>query len=194
MLNYIWAGMLIIGIITGFLSGRIDEVTKALLDSSKGAIDLTIALLGVLCLWTGIMEIASRAGIIKSISKWVRPITKFLFPGVPKDHPAQACMIMNMSANFLGLGNAATPLGLKAMTELQKLNRGKTEATYDMCMFLILNTCSIQLIPATLIALRSAAGSVNPSGIICAVWITSLSSTIAGVTAGKIFIALWNKR
>lgn len=187
MLNYIWSGMLIIGIVTGFLTGRIEEVTKALLDSSKGAVDLAIALLGVLCLWTGIMEVASRAGIISLISNWVRPVTKFLFPEVPKDHPAQACMIMNMSANFLGLGNAATPLGLKAMNELQRLNSGRTTATDDMCMFLVINTCSIQLIPATLIALRSGAGSANPAGIICAVWVTSLCSTITGVTAAKIF-------
>ncbi|MGE5472794.1 MAG: nucleoside recognition domain-containing protein [Ignavibacteriales bacterium] len=194
MLNYIWAGMLVIGIVTGFLTGRVDEVTKALLDSSKGAVDLAIALLGALCLWTGIMEIASRAGIISSISNWVRPVTKFLFPGVPKDHPAQACMIMNMSANFLGLGNAATPLGLKAMNELQRLNRGKSTATDDMCMFLVINTCSIQLIPATLIALRSAAGSANPSAIICAVWITSLFSTAVGVTAAKIFARIWKEK
>jgi len=193
MLNYIWAGMLIIGVVTGFLTGRVDEVTKALIDSSKGAVDLAIALLGVLCLWTGIMEIASRAGIIGLISNFIRPVTKFLFPGVPKEHPAQACMVMNIVANFLGLGNAATPLGLKAMTELQKINKNKSSATNDMCMFLILNTTSIQLIPATLIALRTAAGSTNPTAIITVVWITSLATTITGITAAKVFEAAWKK-
>jgi len=193
MLNYIWAGMLIIGIVTGFLTGRVDEVTKALIDSSKGAVDLAFALLGVLCLWTGIMEIASRAGIIGSISNFIRPVTEFLFPGVPKEHPAQACMVMNIVANFLGLGNAATPLGLKAMSELHKLNRGKSNATDDMCMFLVVNTCSIQLIPATIIALRSAAGSTNPTRVIGVIWAASLCSTIVGITAAKIFASVLKK-
>lgn len=194
MLNYIWAGMILIGFLTGVLNGRIDEVTKAVLDSSKTAVDLSIALLGVLCLWTGVMEIASRAGLINGIANIIRPITKILFPGVPKEHPAMASMVMNMVANFLGLGNAATPLGLKAMNDLQKLNKDKDTATDDMCMFLIVNTCCIQLIPATLIALRAAAGSINPTIIISAVWITTLCTAAVGIIAGKILALAWRKR
>lgn len=192
MLNYIWAGMILVGIMVGFFNGRLSEVTKAVLDSSKGAVDLAIALLGVLCLWSGIMEIASRAGLVKAIANIIRPITKLLYPGVPKDHPALASMVMNMVANLLGLGNAATPLGLKAMNELQKLNGKKDTVTDDMCMFLIINTSSIQLIPATLIALRAAAGSANPTEIIGAIWVTTICTTITGVMVGKLFAHTWN--
>lgn len=194
MLNYIWSGMILIGFVVGFLNGRLNEVTKAVLDSSRGAIDLAVALLGVLCLWTGVMEIASRAGLVTVIANAIRPVTRLLYPGVPKDHPALASMVMNMVANFLGLGNAATPLGLKAMNELQKLNKNKDAATDDMCMFLIINTSSIQLIPATLIGLRAAAGSAEPTVIISAIWITTLCCTITGVIVGKLFALTWKKR
>lgn len=194
MLNYIWSGMLLIGIITGFLTGRVDQVTKAIIDSSKLAVDLAVGLLGILCLWTGIMQVASESGLVNRIASFIRPITKFLFPGVPQEHPALSAMVMNMVANFLGLGNAATPLGLKAMNELQKLNPERNNATDDMCMFLILNTTSIQLIPATLIALRSAAGSANPTRIIGAVWITSICSVCTGVLAGKILCKASRKK
>lgn len=194
MLNYIWSGMIIIGFIVGFLNGRLDEVTKVILDSAKEAVDLAIALLGVLCLWTGIMEIAVRAGLIERIANFIRPVTKILYPGVPKNHPALASMVMNMVANFLGLGNAATPLGLKAMNELQKLNNNKDIATDDMCMFLIINTASIQLIPTTLIGLRVAVGSSNPTDILGAIWLTTACSTIVGVLVGKIFAFMWNKK
>lgn len=194
MLNYIWSGMILIGFIVGFLNGRLNEVTKAVLDSSKAAVDLSIALLGVLCLWTGIMEIASKSGLVSSIANFIRPVTSLLFPGVPKEHPALAAMVMNMVANFLGLGNAATPLGLKAMNELQKLNKDKETATDDMCMFLIINTSSIQLIPATLIALRTAAESANPTEIIGAIWVTTLCCFITGIVVGKLFAFIWNRK
>lgn len=194
MLNYIWSGMLLIGLVVGFLNGRLEQVTKAILDSSKNAVEISLALLGVLCLWTGVMEIASKAGLIKSIANIIRPVTKMLFPGVPKDHPAVAAMVMNIVANFLGLGNAATPLGLKAMEELQKLNKDKDTATDDMCMFLVVNTACLQLVPATLIALRLAAGSKNPTEIIGAIWITSSCCFICGIVAAKIFAAIWKKK
>lgn len=194
MLNYIWSGMLLIGLLVGFLNGRLEQITKAILDSSRNAIDVSIALLGILCLWTGIMEIASRAGLVKAIANVIRPVTNILFPSVPKDHPALAAMVMNIVANCLGLGNAATPLGLKAMDELQKLNKDKDIATDDMCMFLVVNTASLQLIPATLIALRLAAGSKNPTEIIGAIWITSSCCFISGVISAKLFAAAWKKK
>jgi len=194
MLNYVWSGMLLIGFVVGFLNGRIDEVTKAILDSAKVAIDLSIALLGVLCLWSGVMEIASKGGMVKAIANSIRPVTRLLFPGVPKEHPAQAAMVMNMVANFLGLGNAATPLGLKAMNELQKLNNDKDTATDDMCMFLIINACCIQLVPATIIAVRVASGSANPTGILAGVWITSLCCSVIGVVLAKTFASSWNRK
>ncbi len=187
MLNYIWFGMLVVGFIVGIMNGRIEEVTQAVVDSSKTAIEISIGLMGIMCLWTGLMGIAEKSGIIRGISKLVRPVIKFLFPGIPKDHPATGAVVMNLTANFLGLGNAATPLGLKAMNELQKLNRQKDTATNEMSMFLVLNTACIQFIPTTIIALRAASGSKNPTEIIGTIWVATICATISGVIAAKIF-------
>lgn len=190
MLNYIWFGMLVFGIIVGILNGRVDAVTQAVVDSSKSAIELSIGLLGIMCLWTGLMGVAEKSGIIRMISRAVRPILKFLFPGIPKDHPASGAIVMNLVANFLGLGNAATPLGLKAMGELQKLNRNKDTATNEMSMFLVLNTACIQFIPATVIAVRAAAGSKNPTEIIGTIWVATICASIAGIITVKILSML----
>ncbi|NJD03199.1 MAG: nucleoside recognition protein [Ruminiclostridium sp.] len=187
MLNYIWAGMLVIGFIFGIINGRISEVTRAAVDSAGKAIELAIALLGIMCLWTGLMAIAEKSGGIRFISRLFRPLLRILFPGIPRNHPAMGAIVMNLSANFLGLGNAATPLGLKAMNELQKLNPDKSRATDAMCMFLVLNTAAVQLIPSTIIAVRTDAGSANPAEIITAVWIASICATAAGIIAVKIF-------
>lgn len=189
VLNYIWTGMLVVGFIFGIINGRISEVTKAVVDSAGKAVELAIALLGIMCLWTGLMAIAEKSGIVRLISIFFRPFLKFIFPGIPRNHPAVGAVVMNLSANFLGLGNAATPLGLKAMGELQKLNTDKNEATDAMCMFLVLNTAAVQLIPATVIAIRTGAGSANPAEIITAVWLTSVCATLAGIAAAKIFAA-----
>lgn len=186
MLNYIWFGMIIFGFIVGIMNGRIEAVTQAAIESSGKAIELSIALLGVMCLWTGLMNIADKSGLVQYMSRILRPILKFLFPDVPKKHKAMGAIVMNLVANMLGLGNAATPLGIKAMTELQKLNNDKETATASMSMFLVLNTSFIQLIPATLIAIRSATGSENPSEIIGTVWIASTFATIVGITAAKL--------
>lgn len=187
MLNYIWSGMLITGFIIAVINGRVSEVTKAAVDSAGKAIELSIALLGILCLWTGLMSIAEKSGLIRYITKLFKPLMKLLFPGIPQNHPAAGAVIMNLSANFLGLGNAATPLGLKAMGELQKLNPEKSSATDSMCMFLVLNTAAVQLIPTTVIAIRAEAGSANPAEIITAVWITSICATIAGIIFVRLF-------
>jgi len=189
MLNYIWMAMLIIGFVVGIMNGRIADVTQAAIDSAKNAVDISIGLLGVMCLWTGLMKIAEKAGLVEHISKFVRPVMKVLFPGIPADHPAIGAIVMNLVANFLGQGNAATPLGIKAMTELQKLNKDKETATNAMSMFLVLNTSAIQLIPATIIALRSAQGSSNPSEITGTIWFASICATITGVIFAKMFSA-----
>lgn len=185
MLNYIWFGMIIISIIVAVFNGRVDMVTKALIDSSKSAIDISIELLGIMCMWLGIMKIAERSGLIERISGALKPVTKRIFSKVPPNHPAMGAMVMNIVANLFGLGNAATPLGLKAMGELQKLNNSKDTATTSMCMFLIINTCSIQLIPATLIAIRNATGSNNPTEIIAPIWISSSIAMISGIILAK---------
>jgi len=187
MLNYIWVGMLIIGFAVAVLNGRTDAATQAAIDSAEKAVELCIGLLGMMCLWTGLMGIAEKSGLVRGIARLVRPLFRFLFPDIPRKHPAIGAMVMNLVANFLGLGNAATPLGLKAMGELQKLNPQKDTATNAMCMFLVLNTASIQLIPATIIAIRSAEGSSNPAEVIVTIWVASSCAAVAGITAAKLF-------
>lgn len=191
MLNYIWIGLLMIGFAFGLINGRLDDVTKAAMDSAQTAVTVCIGLLGVMCLWTGLMKIAEKSGLIRIIGRAVRPVLGFLFPEIPRDHPALGAIVMNLVANFLGLGNAATPLGLKAMKELQSLNKDKKTATNAMCMFLVLNTAAIQLVPANIIALRTSEGSKKPAEIIVCIWIASVCATIMGIIAAKLLSAAW---
>lgn len=193
MLNYIWIGLLMLGFAFGIVNGRLDDVTKAAMDSAQTAVTVCIGLLGVMCLWTGLMKVAEKSGLIRIIGRAVRPVLIFLFPEIPKDHPALGAIVMNLVANFLGLGNAATPLGLKAMKELQSLNKDKKTATNAMCMFLVLNTAAIQLVPANIIALRTSAGSKKPAEIIICIWIASVCATIMGIIAAKMLSAVWKK-
>lgn len=190
MLNYVWLGLLIAGFTVGILNGRIEAVTQAAVNSAGSAVELCIGLAGVICLWTGMMEIAKKSGLIKIISRLVKPGLRLLFPDIPPEHPAAGAMVMNLAANFLGLGNAATPLGLKAMSELHRLNLRKDTASDAMCTFLVLNTSAIQLIPATVIAIRSRLGSHNPTEIIGPVWLASSFAMITGIIAVKIFSAV----
>lgn len=181
MLNYVWMGMLVAGFIIGILNGRLEEVTQAAFTSAGKAVELSIGLLGILCLWSGLMNIAEKSGLIKVIAWLSRPVLRLLFPQIAKNSKALGAIVMNLAANFLGLGNAATPLGIRAMNELQKVN-GKTDTASDsMCMFLVLNTSAIQLIPTTVIALRNDAGSAAPSEITACVWIASITATLAGI-------------
>ena len=163
MLNYLWAGMIVIGILFGAFNGKMPEITNAALDSSKEAVTLCITMMGVMSFWVGLMEIATKAGIIKAASRKIQPIVRILFPDIPRGHKANEHITTNMIANFLGLGWAATPAGLMAMKSLQEINpnRDKTIASRDMCTFLILNISSLQLIPINIIAYRSQYGSVN---------------------------------
>ncbi len=163
------------------------EVTNSALDYAGIAVDIALGLIGIMALWLGVMKVAEEAGLIKIIARAVRPITKFLFPDVPHDHPAMGSMIMNISANMLGLGNAATPFGLKAMEELDELNPDKGTATNAMCTFLAVNTAGLTLIPVTAIAVRAAAGSSNPAIIIGTAIFGASCATIVGITATKIF-------
>lgn len=190
MLNYIWFGMLVIGFAVGIMNGRIEAVTQAAINGAGKAIELSIGLLGIMCLWSGLMQIGEKSGLIQFVARLVRPALRFLFPGIPRKHPAIGSVVMNLVANFLGLGNAATPLGLKAMGELQKLNTRKDTATNAMCMFLVLNTSAIQLIPATVIAIRSDAGSANPAEVIATIWIASACAMTTGIISAKLFSKL----
>lgn len=185
MINYIWAALLIVGFGVGAMTGNLDIVTNAAIDSAKSAIELAIGLIGVMALWLGIMKIAEDSGLIKGIARVLRPVMVLLFPDVPADHPAMGAMIMNISANVLGMGNAATPFGLKAIEELQKLNRKKDTATNAMVTFLAINTSSVTLIPASTIAILSAAGAINPTEIIGPTIMATTISTVVAVVVSK---------
>ena len=183
MLNYIWFGMMAIGLLAGAYNGTIDAVTEAAINMSKAAVELAIGLICIMALWLGIMKIAEESGLMRIIAKVVRPITVRLFPDVPEDHPAMGSIVLNMSANMLGLGNAATPLGLKAMEELQELNPNKDTASNAMVMFLAINTSSVQLIlPATVVGLMG----VVSSQIFITTIVATLFSTITAITMVKI--------
>ena len=185
MLNYIWGIMIITSVICGLFTGKIAEISNALITGADDAVAMTISLMGIMCFWTGIMNIAENTGVTDIIAKILKPVTKILFPNL-KDKKAINAIIMNMTANMLGLSNAATPLGLKAMEELNRYSDGKT-ATDEMCMFMVINTASIQIIPTTIIAMRQAAGSATPTDIIIPVWICSICVVVTGVITVKIF-------
>lgn len=188
MLNYIWGGMMIAAVIFGIANGRITEVTDAVMTGAEDAVAMTISLVGIMCFWTGIMKIAENTGVTDMIARLLRPLIKILFPKL-KDSGAVNAIVMNMTANMLGMSNAATPLGLKAMERLKRYSDGKN-ATDEMCMFIVINTASIQIIPSTVIAMRQAAGSANPVEIILPVWICSICAVAVGVTAVKICSAV----
>ena len=181
MINYLWGFMILAGIVVGMASGRIGEVSTASINSSKEAVTLCITMLGVMSLWTGLMQVAKAAGIIDALTKAMEPIISFLFPKIPKKHKAREYITANMIANILGLGWAATPMGLKAMEELKKLNGGSKTASTDMCTFLIINISSLQIVPVSIIAYRSQYGSVNPVKIVVPAMIATFISTMAGV-------------
>ena len=182
MLNYIWFGMMAIAVVVGIFNGKIDDVTDAAIDMAEASVNIAIGLIGIMALWLGIMKIAEESGLIRIIARGLRPITLRLFPDVPEDHPAIGSIVLNMSANMLGLGNAATPLGLKAMEELQELNEQKDTATNSMVMFLAINTSSVQLIlPATVVALMGA----TASDIFLTTILATSISTVAAVVAVK---------
>lgn len=187
MMNKIWLVLLLIGFGTAALTGKVEATTGGALDAAKAGVELTLTLAGVMALWMGIMKIAEEAGLMEGLARLLRPVISFLFPSVPKGHPVVGAIVMNLSANILGLGSAATPLGLKAMEGLQELNPDKEEASEAMCTFLALNTSSFTLIPGTVIALRAAAGSQSPSSIVGATLVASIGAFFVGVTVDWLF-------
>ena len=201
-MNYLWAFMILIGIVYGACTGNLQAAADAALSSAKEAVQLSITICGVMALWVGLMEIASRAGMVERMSRGIRPLLKFLFPELPEDHPAQKSISTNMICNFLGLGWASTPAGLKAMEELGQLEddrraqkapgpvRKAGVASNEMCTFLIINISSLQLIPVSIIAYRSQYGSVSPTAVVGPAILATLVSTLAGV----IFCKVMNRR
>lgn len=177
--------MIITSVIVGVIEGRIDEVVRAVTESAKLGFELAIGLTGIMTLWLGIMAIATESGLVSKLGSALKPIMKRLFPDIPSDHPAMGAMVMNMAANMLGLANAATPFGLQAMKELQSLNQHVKIASNSMCVFLAINTSSVQLIPATAIAFLAANGSTNPSSVIFSSLIATSVSTIVAIISVK---------
>lgn len=180
MLNYLWGFMVVIGIVVGVTTGNAANISNSILNSANEAVTLCLSMLGIMALWTGIMQIAKKSGLMEAFTRALRPIIRILFPDLPKDHIVNEYISANMIANILGLGWAATPMGLKAMEELKKLNYESSTASCDMCTFMIINISSLQLIPVNIIAYRSKYGSVNPTEILGAAIITTVISTIVG--------------
>ncbi len=187
MVNWIWLFFLVAGFIVAAIQGNIDSVTQAVFDGAKTGVTVSFGLISIMVFWLGIMRIAEDAGLVKKLAKLLRPIVRLLFPSVPPDHPAMGYIMSNMSANILGLGNAATPMGIKAMQELQKLNPQKEEATAAMCTLLAINTASITLIPTTIIAYRLSMGSVNAAEIVGTTLIATAIATAAAIVLDKWF-------
>ncbi len=186
MLNYLWSGMIIFSILIAAFSGGMDAITQSALGSAKEAVELAFGMCGVVAMWMGIMRIAEKAGIIEGLSRRMRPVLRFLFPDIPDGHPAQKYIATNMIANFLGLGWAATPPGLRAMEELQKLNKSKDRASHAMCMFLIVNISSVQVISINIISYRMKYGSLNPTEIIGPSILATIFSTVIAIIYGKL--------
>lgn len=187
MLNYIWLGLVVLSVIIGGINGRITEVTDAAFQYAKISVEIAFDLIGIMALWLGIMNIAQKAGLIQLLAKLFKPICTRLFPDIPPEHPAMGSMILCIAAGWLGLGNAATPLGLKAMEELQEINPVKDTASDSQALFLTLNTASVTLIPATIIGVRVSLGSTNPQEIIGTTIFASGCATIVGVIVTKLF-------
>lgn len=190
MLNILWPIFIIISFVYAILNGNVESVNNSIFESTSSAVELTITFLGTMCLWNGIMEIASKTTVIDKLTNILKPLIKFLFPDLKKNSFIQKQISMNMIANILGLGNAATPLGIKAMQSMQKSNKQKDKLTNSMVMFIVINTASLQIIPTTVIAIRNSLGSSNPTKIIFPVWIATIIAATIGILITKLFIKL----
>ncbi len=193
MIGYIWLFLIISSIIISVFTGNIQQVTKAMLDYAGLAVNISISLIGVMAFWLGLVKIAEKSGLVDLIARLIKPVAKFLFPDIPENNPAIGHVAMNFSANALGITNAATPMGIKAMQEMQKLNPKKDTATNPMCMFLGINTAGFQLIPATAIAVLLASGNNNPTEIIFPTFITTSITLVCAVIVTKTFERLSRK-
>lgn len=186
MLNYIWFGLMAIALLIAIFSGTPDAVSKGAIDATKTAVEIAIGLVGVMTLWLGMMRIAEAAGLVTVLGRLLRPILRILFPDVPRDHPAAGAIVLSIAANMLGLNNAATPLGIKAMEALQELNPDKDTASNAQVTFMAINTSGVQLIPATMIGILLAAGSTNPTAIVAPTLVATFIGTVAAVIAARL--------
>ncbi len=186
MLNKIWPFFIIVAFAFAIYTGNISNVNTAIFSSAEQTVSLCITLLGTMCLWNGIMNIAVKTSLISKLTKFMKPFINFLFPDLKTDEKISEQVSMNIIANILGLGNASTPLGLKAISSMQEKNTNKKTLTNSMAMFILVNTASLQIIPTTVIALRSSLGSAEPSKIILAVWVATIAAFITAIFLGKI--------
>lgn len=193
MLNIVWPFFIIISFSFAILSGNFENLNSSIFEGANDAVTLSINLLGSLCLWSGIMQIASDSSLVKKLSKLLSPILNFLFPSLITNNKIKKEISMNIIANILGLGNASTPLGLKAMESMQKENPKKDTLSNTMMMFIVINTASIQLIPTTVIAIRNSLNSQNPTSIIFPTWIATILAAISGIFVTKLLIKFTNK-
>ena len=187
MVNLVWVAMAVIGIVYAMINGTMEAINKAVFDGAKDAVTICIGLISVLVFWLGLMKVAEEAGLLKKLVSLFMPIVKRLFPEIPKDHPSMGFILSNMMANFFGLGNAATPLGIKAMEQLKELNGGKDSASRSMVTFLALNTSAITLIPTTVISIRMTYESANPTEIVGVTFITQVLSMIGAIWIDRYF-------
>ena len=186
MLNIIWGGMILVSLGISVFTGQLEQTAAAAVTGAGSGVETCFSLLGILCLWSGLTRIGERAGLVRILGKLLRPVLHLLFPALEETSPARGSIVMNMVANLLGMGNAATPLGIKAMQDLSRENRNRSTASDAMCMLVVINTASIQLLPTTLIALRQTYGSAAPGSIILPVWLVSICALIVGVTTAKL--------
>lgn len=191
MLNILWPLFIIVSLIYAIVLGRVSEVNLEIFNSVENAVQMSIKLLGTISLWNGIIKIAEKTSLIDKLKKILNPILKFLFPDINENDKAYGEISMNMVANIMGLGNAATPLGLNAMQSMQKQNNNKKELSNSMAMFIIINTASIQIIPTTVIAIRSSLGSNNPTQMILGVWIATIGAAVSAIIITKILMKRW---
>ena len=194
MLNILWPIFIIISFAYAIFSGNVDKLNESIFSSTSESVNLCISLLGTICLWNGIMQIANKTSIIDRLTNLLKPAMNFLFPELKQEKEIQKEISLNVIANILGLGNAATPLGLKAMKSMQKKNPKKDTLTNSMITFIVLNTASLQIIPTTVIAIRSSMNSKNPTSIVFPVWFATICAAIAGITATKLFIKLTERK
>lgn len=186
MMNYIWGGMMVLSLIVSVFTGRVEQTAAAAVSGAGEAVNLTVSLLGIMCLWTGLSKIGEEAGLIRLIAKALKPPLRFLFPRLDPNSKAFGSVVMNIMANLLGMGNAATPLGIKAVSHLDELNPRKGTATDEMCALVVLNTASLQLIPTTLISLRQSYGAASPGDVILPIWICEICALTVGIILTKI--------
>lgn len=193
MLNKLWPFLIIIAIIFSIFTGNIENLNNSIFNSAENAVQLTLTFIGTMCLWNGIMNVAYKTNLIEKINKLINPIINLLFPEIKKNKKIKENVSMNIVANILGLGNAATPLGLKAMQSLQENNKNKNELSNSMIMLIVLNTASLQIIPTTVLAIRNSLGSTSPTTVVLPIWIATIMAAMTAILITKILIKVRNK-